>query len=175
MSMKNDHSVMDQAPENELLEKLSNPQMIEHLSRLLDRVEQFNYMFDMMEKFVERGPDMADSVNDLLNTFRDNMNEQGYFERFESMLEMTNRVTELLNSEEFRKLLYSDLFHQQTEMVISKVSRSLTQATAELDETTVKRMNIFSLMKAVSDPDLQPALHFTLNFAKILSKELRNA
>lgn len=164
------------APVDQLLEeKLSDPQTIEQLVRLLDKLEHVTFLFDMLESFMRRGPEIADSVNDLVVLLRQSLSKPEYISRFEHTLTAVRRMQEFLDSPQVQELFKSDVLDVRSVQLVGKVSRSMLQAAAETAQTGTKRVGLFGLMRALSDPEVQPALNFVLYFVRRLSKELGDA
>jgi uncharacterized protein YjgD (DUF1641 family) len=161
--------------EHLLVEKLSDPHTMEQLVRLLDKLENVTFLLDMLENFLRRGPEFADSINELVILLRQSLSRPEYVTRFEHALTALQRMQEFLDSPQVQELFKSDVLDVRSVQTIGKVSRSLLQASKETMETGTKRVGIIGLMRALSDPEVQPALNFVLNFARHLSKEISNA
>jgi hypothetical protein len=165
-----------EAPIDQLLvEKLSDPHTIEQLVRLLEKLENVTSLFDMLESFLRRGPEIADSINDLVVLFRQGLSKPEYVTRFEQAFTAVRRMQGFLDSPQVQELFKSDVLDVRAVQMVGKVSRSMIQASTETAQTDVKRVGLFGLMRALSDPEVQPALNFVLNFARHLSKELTDA
>jgi hypothetical protein len=168
-------AVVEAPNEQLLLDKLSDPRTIEQLVRLLDKVEHVTFLLDMLENFLRRGPEIADSVNDLVVLIRESLSAPGYVTRFENAYTAIRRMQEVLDSPQVQELFKSDVLDVRTVEVIGKVSRSLVRATTETAQVGTKRVGLLGLMRALSDPEMQPVLNFVVNFARHLSKELSSA
>lgn len=158
-----------------LVEKLSDPQTIEHLVRLLDKLEHVTFLLDMLESFLRRGPEIADSVNDLVVQIRQSLTKPEYVTRYEQAFAAVRRMQEFLDSPQVQELFKSDVLDVRTVQLVGKVSRSMIQASTEASQTGAKRIGLLGLMRALTEPELQPALNFVLHFARNLSKELGDA
>ncbi|NGQ94370.1 DUF1641 domain-containing protein [Brevibacillus sp. SYP-B805] len=158
-----------------LVEKLSDPKTIEQLVRLLDKLEHVTFLFDMLENFLRRGPEIADSINDLVVLLRHSLSRPEYVTRFEHAFAALRRMQEFLDSPQVQELLKSDVLDVRSVQIVGKVSRSMIRATEETAQTGTKRVGLLGIMRALSDPELQPALNFILNFTRHLSKEFDDA
>jgi uncharacterized protein YjgD (DUF1641 family) len=167
--------VMETPIDHLLVEKLSDPQTIEQLIRLLDKLENVTFLLDMLENFLRRGPEFADSINELVILLRQSLSRPEYVTRFEHALTALYRMQEFLDSPQVQELFKSDVLDVRSAQIIGKVFRSLHEASKEAAETGTKRVGIIGLMRALSDPEVQPALNFVLNFARYLSKEINDA
>lgn len=172
--MSSQNNVVNFNNEAVLMNKLSEPETISQLTSLLDKLEQINALFDLIQHFMVRGPEMADSVNRLIVTMRQDLPNTNFFNDLQKNLETLKRLQEFINSEEYKQI-EENLLNEKTLKLLSSVSRSVTEASAEVEKGSSGRMGIFSLMREISNPEIQPAMQFVLNFAKILSKELKNA
>jgi uncharacterized protein YjgD (DUF1641 family) len=165
-----------EAPIDQLLvEKLSDPQSIEQLIRLLDKLEQVAFLFDMLENFLRRGPEMADSVNELVALLRQSLSKPEYVSSFQNAFTALRRMQEFLDSPQVQELFKSDVLDVRSVQLVGKLSRSLIRASTETAQTGTKRVGLIGLMRALGDPEIQPALNFVLNFARNLSKEINDA
>lgn len=160
--------------EDVLMEKLTEPETMYELSRLLDRVEQINLLFDFLEMFLQRGPSMADSVNSLIIEMRENIDDLGYINKVNTMVESLKSIQQFIDSEQFKEL-QKTLFNEKTLHLLQKVSDSAIKAQQSALENESKRIGAFGLVRELSNPEIQPAVQFLLSFSKHLSKELEDA
>ncbi|MDQ0340951.1 uncharacterized protein YjgD (DUF1641 family) [Caldalkalibacillus uzonensis] len=168
-------TVVERATDQVLVEKLSDPHTIEQLIRLLDKLEQVTFLLDMLENFLRRGPEIADSINDLVVLLRQSLSKPEYVTRFEQAYAAISHLQEFLDSPQVQELFKSDVLDVRAVQIVGKVSRAMIQASTETEQTGTKRVGILGLMRALSDPELQPALNFVLHFAQHLSRELSDA
>lgn len=174
MSNQNDISVVSLNNEAILMNKLTEPETIAQLISLLDKLEQFNVLLGSIEHLLTRSPEMADSLNRLVVSMREELPNTSFIKDLQNSLETLKRLQEFFNTEEFKQL-EENLLNEKTVKLLSSVSRSITVASSEAEYASSGRIGIFTLMREVSSPEIQPAIQFMLNFAKILSKELKNA
>lgn len=172
--MSSQNNVASISSEAVLMNKLSEPETIEQLISLLDKLEKFNVLLESFEQFISRSPEMADSVNRLIISLREELPKNHFINNLQKSLETLKRLQEFFNSEEFKQL-EAVLFHEKTLKLVSKVSRSITEAISETETKGSESTSIFVLMKELTNPEIQPAINFVLKFAKILSRELNNA
>jgi len=174
LSNQNNDSVVKLNQEVALMDKLSEPEQIEQLISLLDKVEKFNALFESMEHFIARGPEMADSLNRLVVSMREEIPNAKLISDLQNSLETLSRIQKFLNTEEFKQL-EANLANEKTLKMLNVLARSITEASSEIESESSGRISIFTLMREVSNPEIQPAIQFVLNLAKILSKEIKNA
>ncbi|MBE3555223.1 MAG: DUF1641 domain-containing protein [Thermicanus sp.] len=168
--------VVLEAPVDQLLvEKLSDPVIIGQLIRLLDKLENVTFLMEMVEGFLRRGPEIADSVNDLIILLRKSWSTPEYSSRVENAFAALRRMQEFLDSPQVQALFKSDVLDVRSVQLVGKAAHSMIQATKETERMEAKRLGLFGLMKALNDPEIQPAIQFALNFARHFSKELKDA
>lgn len=157
-----------------LMNKLSEPEKIDQLISLIDKLDKFNAMFEMMEHFIVRGPEMADSVNRLVIALREQFPNDNLMDNLQKSLETLQRLQKFLNSEEFKEL-EAILLNEKTLNLVGSFTRSIKEASSNTEYENKQNAGIFGLLKEITNPEIQPAIQFILNLAKILSKELQNA
>lgn len=84
------------------------------------------------------------------------------------------RIQNLINTEEFKKI-EETLLNERTLKLVSNLCSSVSEAASKENYNVSGSSGIFVLLKELTNPEIQPAIHFVLNFAKIFSKELKNA
>jgi len=156
-------------------EKLSDPKTIEQLIRLIDKLEQVTFLLDMLESFLRRGPEIADSINDIVILLRQGLSKPEYVKRLEFLFDALQRIREFIDSPQVQELFKSDVLDVRTVQVIGKVARSLIEASEEAARSKEERVGLIGLIRALTDPEIQPTLNFLLSLARHLSKELKNA
>jgi uncharacterized protein YjgD (DUF1641 family) len=168
-------AVVEATMDQLLTEKLSDPKTIEQLVRLLDKLEHVTFLLDTLENFLRRGPEIADSINDLVILLRQSFSAPEYVTRFERAITAVRRIQDFLDTPQVQELFKSDMLDVRALQMVGKVTRSMIQASEETSQTERERVGLIGLMRALTDPEVQPALNFFLSFARHLSKELGNA
>ncbi|MBE3595600.1 MAG: DUF1641 domain-containing protein [Hydrogenibacillus sp.] len=160
-----------------LVERLSDPKTIEQLVRLLDKLETIGFLVDMLESFLARGPELADSVNELVQTLRAGLKTPAYVSRIETALNAGRKMQEFLDSPQVQALFKSDVLDTRSVAMVGKVARAMTRAAQETADPSAvqRRVGLIGLMRALSDPEVQPALNFVFSLARHLSRELSDA
>ncbi|MBE3562919.1 MAG: DUF1641 domain-containing protein [Hydrogenibacillus schlegelii] len=168
---------LDLALDRELVERLSDPATIERLIRLLDKLETVEALVEMIDGFFRRGPELADSVNGLIQVLRDGLRTPEIAERIETVFQAGRRVQEVLDSPAVRALFEEDVLDTRSIALVGKVARAMQRAAVEAAEPSAlqKRVGMIGLLRALSDPELQPALNFVFGLARHLSRELTHA
>lgn len=161
--------------EQALLERLSDPHTIEQLSRLLDKLDQAVFLFEMVEGFLRRGPEIAESVNDVVIRMRQRWAAPEQGTAWGDLLDALRRLRELLDSPQVQTLLRSDVLDVRSVRVVGKLARAMIQAAEDVGRGEAKRIGLIGILRALGDPEVQGALHFALSFARHLSRELSHA
>jgi len=156
------------------MNKLSEPETIKQLISLLDNLKKFNLLFEAIENFIKRSPEMADSLNRMVLTLREELPKNNIVNNLQSSLESLIRLQNLINSEEFRKI-EATVLNERTIKTLSNLCTSVSEAASNMEYKTSASPGIFGLLKELTNPEIQPAIQFILNVLKILSKELKNA
>lgn len=172
--MSSQNNVVNFSNEVALMNKLSEPKTISQLISLLDKLEQFNVLFDTLQQFIGRGSEMADSINRLIVAMRQEIPNTDFFKDLQSSIETMKKLQKLINSEEFKQI-EEHLLNEKVLKLLGRVSRAVSEASQEVEKKSSERIGIFTLMQEISNPEIQTSIQFILSFAKILSKELKNA
>jgi len=106
---------------------------------------------------------------------RQNVTKPEYLARFENAYTAVRRIQDVLDSPQVQELFKSDVLDTRAVGMVGKMSRSMMQAAEETAQTGTKRVGLFGLMRALNDPEVQPALNFLLHFVRHLAKELKDA
>jgi len=167
-------NVVNLHEEDLLMEKLNDPKVMYELSRLLDRVEQMNLLFDFFETFLQRGPSMADSVIRLIVELRENVGSLGYLDKINAQVESLRSIQQFTESEAFKEL-QKVMLDEETIRLAQDVSNAALAARKEMDAEVSRRVGVFGLLKELGSAEVQPAIQFLLTFSKQLSKELKDA
>lgn len=158
-----------------LTEKLLDERTSAQLIQLLDKLENVTYMIEMLEGFIRRAPEMADSVNELVLMLRKAYAEGEAFRTIETAFAALQKMQKFLDSPQVQELFKSDVLDVRSVQVVGKVSRAMMKAAEETANAKDRRVGLVGLMRMLTDPEVQPALHFILQFSRHLSRELSDA
>lgn len=172
--MSSQNNVVTMNSEAVLMNKLSEPETIAQLITLLDNLEKFNELFSVIEQFISRSPEMADSINRLILALREELPKNNFISNLKKSVDTLMRIQNLINTEEFKKI-EETLLNERTLKLVSNLCGSVSEAASKENYNVSGSSGIFVLLKELTSPEIQPAIHFVLNFAKIFSKELKNA
>ncbi|MDI3256867.1 MAG: DUF1641 domain-containing protein [Kyrpidia sp.] len=165
----------DVFPDQVLTERLSDPHTMEQLIRLLDKLDQVVFLLDMMEEFLRRGPEFADSINDLVVALRHSLTPSEGNPRWQNLFYVARRLQDFLDSPQLQSLLRSDVLDVRSIRVVGNLARAMIEASEDVSKGETKRIGLVGLMRALGDPEVQPALNFVLGFARRLSREFSDA
>ncbi|MDA8193754.1 MAG: DUF1641 domain-containing protein [Thermaerobacter sp.] len=144
------------ADELGLEEKLVDPQTVAGMVRLMDRLEEINVLLDAVVSVVRRSPEIADSINGIVEMLRANAKEnQG------TLTDAYSKVSSLLNTETALDTL----------IIGSKVIRAMSQAWNDVSQAPPQRVGVMGFVRALGDPAVQPALGYLLAYAKRFAEE----
>jgi len=147
---------MAREEEMRLEEKLTNPATVASIVRLIDRLDEINYLLDAFIGVLRRGPEIADAVNEVIETLRTSVRENaGAFN------ETSETVTSIVNTK----------VAMDTLIVGSKVIRAMSQAWDDIKTAPPQRVGVMGFMRAIGDPTIQPAFGYLLAYAKRFAEE----
>jgi len=161
--------------EQEFLERLTEPRTLELLNRLLDRLEDVVYLLDMLEQFLRRGPEIAEAVNEGVALLRKGLTETATSINLTEPLNTLRRLREVTESPQVQALLREAVFDPRAVAVVGKMARAMIEASEEVKKTDHRRLGLIGLVRALGDPELQPALRFLVVFAQHFSRGLTDA
>ncbi|MBE3551855.1 MAG: DUF1641 domain-containing protein [Kyrpidia tusciae] len=162
-------------PDQMLTERLADPHTIDQLTRLLDKLDQVVFLLDVLEDFLRRGPELADSINDMVVLARQSFADAKGTMRWQNVLYAARRIQEFLDSPQVMSLTRSDVMDVRSIRVVGKMARAMIQASEDVSKGGPKRVGLVGLMRALGDPEVQPALNFVISFARNLSREFNHA
>jgi len=141
----------------ELAEKLTAPDVLDKINQLL--------------KLSGQAPGMVAMFMDILDEMYNKAAEKGLDPEtmIKQGVDVTKKMTVLLNSSEFQGLMESSVFEPQTLNVLSAVSNALVES----QEEPVRKVGIFGLMRSLRDPEAQKALGFLSTVLKNFGKNYK--
>ena len=134
----------------QIAEKLTAPDMMERLNRLLGLVAQGPGLTAMVVDMVDEGYRQAVAAGFDPELFV----RQG--------VHVTTRMAVLLDSNEVNALLDSGILEPKTLRVIGGAGRALAETQAQPRE----KVGMLGLLRALGDPDVQQALGFLVTFGR---------
>ncbi len=140
-----------------MLERLTRPNTIRTLEKLLDVLEQ-------APQLVSTGTDIMDEV--MRRAAESGVETEAILENSK---ELIRGLFTLSTSPEVQHLLTSGMLDQGAVQTLSRAASAL----AEARKQTPKPVGIFGLLRALNDPEVGRALGFTLTVASAFGHELR--
>lgn len=147
---------------------LNDPQTLSALGDLLTKLPEINAMLTITMGLMQRGPEMADNINESIQEFRDMSGGMDF--DMQGLMSSVQKFQTLLQSEEMKALFASDIFKPQTVAIVNKAADAMTESIEVYDPN--KKMGFFALMRSMNDPDVQRALSFATNFLKLFGQQL---
>ena len=166
--------VMDETTEQNLERRLADPQTVKEIARLLDRLESINAIFTMLESFLARGPEIADSINGLVEVLREGASFNQIGKQVTLLFTAGQKITSLVESEQVQSMLSSDVLDPESIQLIGKLARAMRQAVNDASDSDLmsKRVGLMGLVRLLGDPQVQPAINFVAALARHFSREL---
>ena len=179
---------VDELARSHVLERLTDPQILETLNRLLDRLPLAAFLLESVEGFIARGETITDNLAEAFG-------ELG----LGSMDIDTDQLTSLLASipklrEAGEKLLDSKLMDEGLPTVIDagvvmvesgmldkdvvsmlgQLGRQSAETFREVTANPIEPIGgLFATLRATKDPDVQKTVGFFFAFAKAFAKHLK--
>ena len=123
--MSSQNNVVTMNSEAVLMNKLSEPETIAQLITLLDNLEKFNELFSVIEQFISRSPEMADSINRLILALREELPKNNFISNLKKSVDTLMRIQNLINTEEFKKI-EETLLNERTLKLVSNLCSSVS-------------------------------------------------
>ncbi len=159
----------------------------EALTRLAGRVDELEFMLEMLTGFMQRGPEIADNLNDAVNDMREaavggasspvaetllRLKALATPETLDTMVTAAEGVHTTLASPQVQSLLQSTILDPVAIGAVSEIAEALvvSMQTARTHPRSVG--GPFALMKALRDPDVARTMGFALEFARIFGRHL---
>ncbi|HEY8416258.1 MAG TPA: DUF1641 domain-containing protein [Thermaerobacter sp.] len=158
--------------EQQLMERLADPRTMELLLRLLDKLDQLVFLLEMVEQFLRRGPEIADSINETIITIRNNLGAGQARAPWEDLSGALSRFKQVIESPQVQALFRSAVLDPRAVAVVGRMARAMVEASEQVAREEPKRVGLVGLLRALGDASVQPALQFALAFAQSFSREL---
>jgi uncharacterized protein YjgD (DUF1641 family) len=146
-----------------LAKVLARPEVLRALTSLSERLPE-------VARLAEDAPKLVAAAMDAFDELAARAAKQGLEpdEVLKSFLTVGVRVTEVLDSPQFKALLASDVLAPSTLDVVGRAGRALTEQSSEACGTT----GIVGTLSAVRDEDIQRALYFAVGFARRFGRKM---
>jgi uncharacterized protein YjgD (DUF1641 family) len=179
---------IDELAKSKVLERLTDPQTLETLNQLLDKLPLIAFFLESLEGFISRGDTIADNLSAAVGELK--LGELNL--DISSLLPLLEALPQLKEAGE--KLLDSDLMGDGLPKVIDAgvsmvdsgmLDRQVVSTLGDLGKKTVETYNevsskpvppvggLFATLRATKDPDVQKSVGFFFAFAKAFAKHLK--
>ncbi|MEM7734402.1 MAG: DUF1641 domain-containing protein [Deinococcota bacterium] len=152
-----------------LQERLADPKTVAALTALVDKLPDLKVLLDMLTGLLQRGPEMADTINEGVEQFRELTPEQPPV-NIAGLLATVVKFQTIIDSPETQALLDSDIFKPKTISVVNKAADALIDSIDNYDPE--KKVGLLGLVAVLTDPDVKRAINFLTSFLKQFGKEL---
>jgi uncharacterized protein YjgD (DUF1641 family) len=156
----------------ELGDPLSNPENLRSIRELLDMLPQLVATLKILELFMENSSRFAENLNSIVNTARraaadrwpDLMDRQG-------VLTLPTKLLDVVDSPALNRVLESKVLSDGALHVMDQVADATVEAHAN-SVAEDKKVGRIAAFRALSDPDVQRGLAFTLELARSLGRRM---
>jgi uncharacterized protein YjgD (DUF1641 family) len=162
------------------------------LGRLAGRLDELEALLNMLGSLIERGPEIAETLNDTVNQVRrDVMKDGGPLaaygptidelkkfstpERIQGLLRAGAVFQDAFESEGVQALLNSTVLDPAAVETIGELAQSIILATQEGSNQQPKITGPVTLVRAINDPYVSRALSFGLGVARAFGAQLAAA
>jgi uncharacterized protein YjgD (DUF1641 family) len=160
---------------------LRDPRTGASIVNLLDRSADLLALVDILDKFVQRGPEFADNVNKLVGVARgftlplnvaEFLTALGKLD-YVGLISLTNTLYPLLASPQVQTLLTrTEILSEGTLALVNAAATTALEAQVAESKSDAKA-GAFGALRGMSDPDVQRTIAFALEFAKRFGATLR--
>ena len=157
------------------------------LARLARRMEELEFMLNMLSSFMQRGPEIADNVGSIVLEIRESyeqstekqqlkqiishLKQYATPEKIEQLLVAAEEVRRVIESPQVQSLLRSSVLNPEAVQVVSQIAEALIEST-RVAHATPQKIGLLGLLKAMRDPDVQRSMGFAMAFAKTFGQHL---
>ncbi len=177
---------VDELAKSKILERLTDPQTLATLNRLLDQLPLAAFMLEALEGFISRGETITDNVADAFGELKlDQIDTSQFTLLLQSLPKLKEAGEKLLESQllgdSFQKIIDAGNSMIESGMVDKKVVGVLGDLGKKSAETYLEVASkpvqpiggLFATLRATKDPDVQKSVGFFFAFAKAFAKHLK--
>jgi hypothetical protein len=160
---------------------LQDPRTGTSIVALLDRSSDLLALVDILDKFVQRGPEFADNVNSFVATARgaklplnvaEFLTALGKLD-YVGLISLTNTLYPLLSSPQVQTLLTrTEILSEGTLSLVNAAATTALEA-QKAETQSGAQTGAFGAFMGLGDPDVQRTVAFALDFAKRFGAALR--
>ena len=179
---------VDELEQSRILERLTDPQTLELLNRLLDRLPMAAFLLESLEEFIARGDTIAENLADAVSELRTDampVDQTPLGEYIKSLPKLKEAADRMLDSglldEGFEKVIDAGvsmidhgMMDQDVVSTLGKVGKQAVETYQKVSQQPVAPIGgAWALMRATKDPDVQRTLGFAFAFLKEFAKHLK--
>ena len=172
---------VDELTKSRVLERLTDPQTLNTLNELLDRLPLAAFMLESLEGFISRGDTIAESLADSVGDLRglDTEKTQRLTAALPKVMEAGEKLLDSGVIEDMPKLIDAGLAAVDAGLlepeVIQTVGRLAKVGLQSLEEVTAKEIEplgggVMGMMSVTKDKDVQKMIGFVVSMAKAFTK-----
>lgn len=179
---------VDELAKSKVLERLTDPQTLNTLNALLDRLPLAAFMLESLEGFISRGDTIADNVSDMVGDLKLG-DAKIDVNQFKSILESLPKFKEagdkLLESDLMGdglpkvidagvSMVESGMLDKEVVTILGDLGKKSAETYKEIAAKPVEPVGgLWATLRATKDPDVQKSVGFFFAFAKAFAKHLK--
>jgi hypothetical protein len=179
---------VEELARSKILERLTDPETLSVLNRLLDRLPLAAFMLEAVEGLLARGETITDNISEALR-------ETGIGEleidtdQLKTLIESVPKLAEagqhLMNSELMNEglpkvidagvvMIESGMLDKNVVSMLGQLGRQSAETFREVTEKPIQPVGgLLATLRATKDPDVQKSVGFFFAFAKAFAKHLK--
>ena len=157
---------------------LADPEVRQSLAVIVANAPTLAALASMSAALLERGPELADNVNGLVEQLRGSESDEMSTVRTAVVaLAELAPLTETLagRKETIQGFLDSPILRPEIIDVVGNLGEAALEADQKTRGKQVDAGGVFSLMRQLKDPDVQETLSFLLTFARVFGARQRSS
>ena len=179
---------VDELARSKVLQRLTDPETLDLLNQMLDRLPLAAFLLESLEGFIQRGDTIADNVADMVGALKlsEMKIDPDQLAAFMKTLPQLRAAGEqLLDSHLLGEglpkaidagvsLVESGMLDKEIVDLLGELGRKGADTYREVSSTPVEPIGgLFATLRATKDPDVQKSMGFFFAFAKAFAKHLK--
>lgn len=157
---------------------LQDPEIRESLAVIVANAPTLAALSSMASALLQRGPEIADNVNGLVDQLRGSESEEAtHLRDAVTALSELAPLTPLLaeRKDTIQGFLDSPILRPEIIDVVGNLGEAALEADKQTKGRQVDAGGVFSLVKQLKNPDVQETISFLLAFAKVFGSRQRSS
>ncbi len=183
MSSSNGTQFHQMNVQQQLRERLNEPDTAEALNQILDNIQLIALSVTSLDGMLRRSEQIIENVTDGIQEIRavapsPDVNLTDVISQLTQLSQLLPQLTEIsgelktiFDSDEFKSLITSGIFAPKTVGIIGQAGTALVES-YEASQEQAKPMGVLGLANSLRDPDVQRALTFLVGFSKRFGQSL---